>query len=108
MDAALETNNLYQIGVATHSYVDTWAHQNFIGYYNEFNSMAGVLEKMAPNIGHADASHNPDWRPWYGKTTGCSEKTNGWTIKRGSLALPDDSKTQPGRSLKTTFFQKWI
>jgi hypothetical protein len=61
IDSALNSNNLYRIGVATHSYVDTWAHQNFIGYYNEFNSMSGVLEQLAPNIGHADAGHNPDW-----------------------------------------------
>jgi hypothetical protein len=61
IDAAIKSGNPYRIGITTHSYVDTWAHQNFIGYYNEFNSMAGVLEKLAPNVGHADARHNPDW-----------------------------------------------
>ena len=61
IDNALKSKNIYRTGIATHSYVDTWAHQNFIGYYNEFNSMSGVLEKLAPNIGHADAGHNPDW-----------------------------------------------
>ncbi|MFC1884546.1 DUF6765 family protein [Thermodesulfobacteriota bacterium] len=61
LDSALRSRNNYRIGIATHSYVDTWAHQNFIGYYNEFNSMSGVLQRIAPNIGHADAGHNPDW-----------------------------------------------
>jgi hypothetical protein len=61
IDNALKSKNIYRIGIATHSYVDTWAHQNFIGYYNEFNSMSGVLQQLAPNIGHADAAHNPDW-----------------------------------------------
>ncbi len=61
IDSALKSENIYRIGIATHCYVDTWAHQNFIGYYNEFNSMSGVLEQLAPNIGHADAGHNPDW-----------------------------------------------
>jgi len=61
IDSALKSKNIYRIGIATHCYVDTWAHQNFIGYYNEFNSMSGVLEQLAPNIGHADAGHNPDW-----------------------------------------------
>jgi len=61
IDSALKSKNIYRIGIATHCYVDTWAHQNFIGYYNEFNSMSGVLERLAPNIGHADAGHNPDW-----------------------------------------------
>lgn len=61
IDSAFKSRNIYRIGIATHSYVDTWAHQNFIGYYNEFNSMSGVLQRIAPNIGHADAMHNPDW-----------------------------------------------
>jgi len=61
IDASIKSGDLYRIGITAHSFVDTWAHQNFIGYYNEFNSMAGVLEKLAPNIGHADARHNPDW-----------------------------------------------
>ena len=61
IDTALETDNLYRIGIASHSYVDTWAHQNFIGYYDPFNAMGNVFEKPLPNIGHADAEHNPDW-----------------------------------------------
>jgi len=61
LDAALETGNLYRIGIACHSYADTWAHQNFVGYYDEFNAMAGPLSTITPNIGHADAQHNPDW-----------------------------------------------
>ena len=61
LDAALESENLYRIGIATHSYVDSWAHQNFIGYFDEYNAMKGLLEQAVPNIGHADAQHNPDW-----------------------------------------------
>ena len=60
MDEALASGDLYRIGIATHSYVDTWAHQNFIGYYDEFNSMQTALGAISPNIGHADAGHNPD------------------------------------------------
>lgn len=61
LDAALATGDLYRIGVAAHTYVDTWAHQNFVGYYDSFNSMTGPLQKCSPDIGHADAGHNPDW-----------------------------------------------
>jgi hypothetical protein len=61
MDAALAGDDLYRIGIAAHGYVDTWAHQNFTGYYDEFNAMAGPLSQAIPNIGHADAQHNPDW-----------------------------------------------
>ena len=60
-DDALRSGNLYRIGIAAHSYVDTWAHQNFVGYYNSFNAMQGMLSKTLPNIGHADAKHKPDW-----------------------------------------------
>ena len=61
MDAALASGNLYRIGIACHGYADTWAHQNFVGYYNEFNSMTVPLSAAIPNIGHAEAGHAPDW-----------------------------------------------
>lgn len=60
MDAAFASGNLYRIGIACHGYADTWAHQNFVGYYNEFNSMTGPLSDAIPNIGHAQAAHAPD------------------------------------------------
>lgn len=52
---------LYRLGIAAHSYVDTWAHQNFVGYYDGFNSMGEPLNDIKPDIGHAHAGHNPDW-----------------------------------------------
>jgi hypothetical protein len=61
MDAALATGNLYCIGIACHGYADTWAHQNFVGYQSEFNAMSGPLSAAIPNIGHAEAGHDPDW-----------------------------------------------
>jgi len=53
-----EDMRLYRIGIATHAYVDTWAHQNFVGWYDNFNALGSNL---LPNIGHADAKHHPDW-----------------------------------------------
>jgi len=47
-----------RIGIATHAYVDTWAHQNFVGWFDYFNNI-GLDFK--PDIGHADAEHHPDW-----------------------------------------------
>jgi len=55
---AAEETRLYRIGIATHVYVDTWAHQNFVGWYDNFNALGSNL---LPNIGHADAKHHPDW-----------------------------------------------
>ncbi len=60
-DRAAASGDLYRLGIAAHGYVDTWAHQNFTGYFDDFNAMKGVLEQATPDIGHADAKHNPDW-----------------------------------------------
>jgi hypothetical protein len=49
---------LYRIGIASHAYVDTWAHQNFVGWFDYFNN---VGLDFKPDIGHADAEHHPDW-----------------------------------------------
>ncbi|MBT3488532.1 MAG: hypothetical protein HN455_02545, partial [Gammaproteobacteria bacterium] len=60
-DLALHSSHdirLYRIGIATHAYVDTWAHQNFVGWYDYFNNI-GIDPK--PDIGHADAEHHPDY-----------------------------------------------
>ncbi|MCE0492733.1 DUF6765 family protein [Vibrio salinus] len=53
-----EEMRLYRIGIASHTYVDTWAHQNFVGWYDYVNNI-GLDPK--PDIGHADAEHHPDW-----------------------------------------------
>jgi hypothetical protein len=55
---AEEEVRLYRIGIATHGYVDSWAHQNFTGWHESFNA---VGLNPIPNIGHADAQHHPDW-----------------------------------------------
>jgi len=63
---ALNENNLYQIGIACHSYVDTWAHQNFVGCSDEFNDIENsnllneAVNKLFLNTGHADAHYKPD------------------------------------------------
>lgn len=49
---------LYRIGIATHAFADTWAHQNFVGFQDSFN---GDVLNPIPNIGHAEAKHHPDW-----------------------------------------------
>lgn len=49
---------LYRIGLATHAYADTWAHQNFVGWFDYFNNIGLDIK---PDIGHADAEHHPDW-----------------------------------------------
>jgi hypothetical protein len=48
---------LYRIGIASHAYADTWAHQNFVGFSDSFN---GFDFNPTPNIGHSDALLYPD------------------------------------------------
>ena len=61
-DAALTSGDLYRIGVSCHGYADTWAHQNFVGYFHPFNAVSeNALSTFTPNVGHADAGHHPDW-----------------------------------------------
>jgi hypothetical protein len=57
---ALNSGNIYRIGIATHVYADTWAHQNFCGSKDNFNAIKTFGSAFIPDIGHADAGHNPD------------------------------------------------
>lgn len=58
LQESLNSGNPYRIGIAVHMYTDTFAHQNFLGYNDSFNSLIGVSPL---NIGHAEAAHKPDW-----------------------------------------------
>ncbi|MCF8002297.1 MAG: hypothetical protein K9K32_00970 [Halanaerobiales bacterium] len=60
MTKALETESLFRLGIASHTYADSWAHQNFTGTYSIFNSMEGLVKSATPNIGHSNALHLPD------------------------------------------------
>lgn len=54
--AALRTRNPYRIGIALHSFADTWAHQNFVGARDRFNRRGGPI----PPVGHAQFGREPD------------------------------------------------
>jgi hypothetical protein len=57
---ALKSKNPYNIGIASHAYSDTWAHQNFSGRFDKSNAASGFPEILIPNIGHADFGEQPD------------------------------------------------
>ncbi len=60
---AFESNSPYQLGIALHTYADTWSHQNFTGLQEDWNSVYpwyNVFKSIVPNIGHAEAGHPPD------------------------------------------------
>ena len=55
---ALQTRNLYRIGIALHAYADTWAHQNFSGLNDISNQHPSG--SVLPPIGHAQYGLKPD------------------------------------------------
>lgn len=68
--AALKSNDPYWMGIASHSFVDTWAHQNFTGLKDVYNCVekhqtnkSGIGAKLlglSPHLGHLDVFHLPD------------------------------------------------
>lgn len=56
--SALKTRNLYRIGLALHTYSDTWAHQNFTARNEAWNRLDD--SNPLPSPGHAHAGFEPD------------------------------------------------
>jgi len=55
---ALNSRNLYRVGIALHTFADSWAHQNFSGRNEEWNRVEE--SSLIPPIGHAQALASPD------------------------------------------------
>jgi len=53
---ALATNNLYMIGIASHAFADAYAHQDFIGHNNQYNTPISNI----PSYGHMYYLELPD------------------------------------------------
>ena len=63
LKSAIASGDLYRIGIALHTFADTWSHQNFTGYEEDWNSVftwTSPYRAIVPNIGHADVGHYPD------------------------------------------------
>ncbi len=58
LEKALRLKDPYQIGIASHAFVDSWAHQNFTGCAEVYNNIG--YSYMARSIGHVDALYYPD------------------------------------------------
>lgn len=72
-EASARRRALIKLGIAIHSYADTWAHQNFSGRIDDTENHCAEIEVFAsewkprkpgltilPAIGHARAAHLPD------------------------------------------------
>ncbi|MBF0487137.1 MAG: hypothetical protein HQK98_03150 [Nitrospirae bacterium] len=63
LQKALASNDPYRIGIALHTFADTWSHQNFTGMEEDWNAVYpwyDISKNLAPHIGHANAGHSPD------------------------------------------------
>ncbi len=56
--SALKSRNLYRLGIALHTYADSWAHRNFTGRNEDWNRIDP--DSPLPPIGHAQALRDPD------------------------------------------------
>jgi hypothetical protein len=58
---ALRDKDPYLIGVALHTFADTWAHQNFCGLLGGWNDVGGSsITASLPPAGHLQALSSPD------------------------------------------------
>jgi hypothetical protein len=55
---ALRTRDAYRIGLALHTFADSWAHQNFSGLMERWNAVSEG--SLLPPVGHAQALSAPD------------------------------------------------
>jgi len=58
---SLKSEDLYRIGIALHTYADTWTHERFSAFHEDWNKVyKSVFKGLPPNIGHAEVFHKPD------------------------------------------------
>lgn len=58
---ALGVNDIYRLGVALHTYADTFSHERFSGFNEDWNRVyKSPIANLPPNIGHAEVFHKPD------------------------------------------------
>lgn len=60
--SAIKSNDPYLLGIAMHTYADTWAHEKFTAFEEEWNRNRKPLtvKKLGPEVGHAQFFHDPD------------------------------------------------
>lgn len=62
LKSALKSGDPCWAGIASHAYADTWAHQNFTGLkdsYNTVDKQSNILS-LKGHVGHASVLHAPD------------------------------------------------
>ena len=60
--SAIKSNDPYLLGIALHTYADTWAHEKFTAFQEDWNKNRKPLtaKRLGPEVGHAQFLHDPD------------------------------------------------
>ena len=59
--AAIKSKDIYRIGVALHTYADTFSHERFSAFHEDWNRVyKSFIRNLPPNIGHGEVFHKPD------------------------------------------------
>jgi len=58
---AAKNKDLHRIGIALYTYADTWSHERFSAFHEDWNKVyKSIIAGLPPNIGHAEVFHKPD------------------------------------------------
>lgn len=81
---AKKLGNPYALGIALHTYADTWSHERFSAFHEDWNRVfkSGIFKNLPPNVGHAEVFHKPD------------EISNSWIDERfGKVKIDNKERT---------------
>jgi hypothetical protein len=69
---AKKSKDPYALGIALHTYADTWSHERFSAFHEDWNRVfkGGIFQNLPPNVGHGEVYTRPD------------EISNSWTDER--------------------------
>lgn len=71
---------LERLGIALHTFVDTWAHQGFVGYVDDFNKVKDI--QLTPDSSYAG---NPNLAHMFHDPLGLREKVELWATNQLSV-----------------------
>lgn len=60
-EALKSKDDPYRLGVALHTYADTFSHEKFSAFHEDWNRVhKDPLRNIPPNVGHGEVLHQPD------------------------------------------------
>ena len=72
----------YRLGIALHTYADTWSHERFSAFHEDWNKVfkSGIFKNLPPNVGHGEVYNQPD------------EISHSWTDERFGKSKIDNKE----------------